>query len=76
MNIEKHKVVAKYSGSHTSNTNALSVSSDGKRLVTAGENGHFCFYLIQEILEKKEKDDKIAGIKKIEFYNELPKIDD
>ena len=36
MDIEKHKVMAKYKGTHNSNINALSVSPDGKRLVSAG----------------------------------------
>ena len=57
MDIEKHKVVARYKGSHTSSINAISVSPDGKRMVTAGETGQFCFYLIPEIkvIDDKQK---------------------
>ena len=57
MDIEKHKVVARYNGSHTSSINAISVSPDGKRMVTAGETGQFCFYLIPEIkvIDDKQK---------------------
>ena len=49
--------------------NALSVSPDGKRLVSAGEDGHFCFYLTPTFQEGDKE-------KLIEKYNELPKHDD
>lgn len=65
MDIEKHKVMAKYRGTHNSNINALSVSPDGKRLVSAGEDGKFCMYLTPKFNEGDKE-------KLIENYNELP----
>ena len=65
MDIEKHKVMAKYRGTHNLNINALSVSPDGKRLVSAGEDGKFCMYLTPKFNEGDKE-------KLIENYNELP----
>lgn len=66
--------MAKYNGiHHDKEINALSVSSDGKRLVSAGSDGNFCFYLIPAFLEA-DKDNKKDGKeivveKKVENYN-------
>ena len=47
--IKKKKVVAKFKGSHTSPISAISVSNDGKTMVSAGFSGHFCIHEIPEI---------------------------
>ena len=66
MDIERHKIVAKYQGNHTAEISCLSVTPDITRLFSAG--GHdLCFYEIPEI---KKGDSE----KQVESYGKLPEI--
>ena len=48
MDIEQHKIVAKYEGNHKADISCLSVTPDMTRLFSAG-GSDLCFYKIPEI---------------------------